>query len=132
MPELKNETFIKNITDPRTGRQVKKIYQIKVSKLDRLVEPLVWEYYKNRANTSVESIYKKFNGYQLKFIYFADPVIYTVDTVGPNEIVDNLPNNSTLKKLRGPNTSNSTKPDSDVVQQAEQAVSDVKEETVDV
>ena len=35
MPELKNETFIKNITDPRTGRQVKKIYQIKISKLDR-------------------------------------------------------------------------------------------------
>ena len=104
MPELKNETFIKNITDPRTGRQVKKIYQIKVSKLDRLVEPLVWEYYKNRANTSVESIYKKFNGYQLKFIYFSDPVIYTVDTVGSNEIVDNLPNNSTLKKLRETNT----------------------------
>ena len=103
MPELKNETFIKNITDPRTGRQVKKIYQIKVSKLDRLVEPLVWEYYKNRANTSVESIYKKFNGYQLKFIYFSDPVIYTVDTVGPNEVVDNIPNNSTLKKLRGAN-----------------------------
>jgi hypothetical protein len=100
MPELKNETFIKNITDPRTGRQVKKIYQIKVSKLDRLVEPLVWEYYKNRANTSVESIYKKFNGYQLKFIFFADPVIYTIDTVGVNEVFDNLPNNSTLKKLR--------------------------------
>ena len=122
MPELKNETFIKNITDPRTGRQVKKIYQIKVSKLDRLVEPLVWEYYKNRANTSVESIYKKFNGYQLKFIYFADPVIYTVDTVGPNEIVDNLPNNSTLKKLRGANT----------IQVVQQADPDVKEETVDV
>ncbi len=101
MPELKNETFIKNITDPRTGKQVKKIYQIKKSKLDRIVEPLVWEYYKNRANTSVEEIYKKFNGYQLKFIYFADPVIYTVDTIGPNEIVDNLPNNSTLKKKQG-------------------------------
>ena len=100
MPELKNETFIKNITDPRTGRQVKKIYQIKVSELDRLVEPLVWEYYKNRTNTSVESIYKKFNGYQLKFIFFADPVIYTIDTVGANEVFDNLPNNSTLKKLR--------------------------------
>ena len=98
MPVLKNETFIANITDPRTGRQVKKIYQIKVSKLGRLVEPLVWEYYKNRANMSVGEIYKKFNGYQLKFIYFGDPVIHTIDTIGPNEIVDNLPNNSTLKK----------------------------------
>lgn len=124
MPELKNETFIKNITDPRTGRQVKKIYQIKVSKLDRLVEPLVWEYYKNRANTSVESIYKKFNGYQLKFIYFGDPVIYTVDTVGSNEIVDNLPNNSTLKKLHGANKVESE------VNQVE--IPNVNEETLDV
>ena len=100
MPELKNETFIKNITDPKTGKQVKKIYQIKVSKLDRLVEPLVWEYYKNRGNMSVEEIYKKFNGYQLKFIFFGDPVIYTINTVDDNEVFDNLPNNSTLKKLR--------------------------------
>ncbi len=104
MPELKNETFIANITDPRTGRQVKKIYQIKVSKLGRLVEPLVWEYYKNRANMSVGEIYKKFNGYQLRFIYFADPVIYTVDTIGPEqvELMTNLPNNSTLKKKLQP------------------------------
>ncbi len=100
MPELKNETFIANITDPRTGRQVKKIYQIKVSKLGRLVEPLVWEYYKNRANMSVGEIYKKFNGYQLRFIYFGDPVIHTVDTIGPQQVesMTNLPNNSTLKK----------------------------------
>jgi len=97
MPELKNETFIKNIVDPRTGKQVKKIYQIKVS---RLVEPLVWEYYKNRANTSISDIYKKFNGYQLKFIYFGDPVIHTVNTIDNWEQVDNLPNNSTLKKLK--------------------------------
>lgn len=98
MPELKNETFIKNITDPRTGKQVKKIYQIKLSKLNRIVEPMVWEYYKNRANMSISDIYKKFNGYQLKFIYFGDPIIHVIDTIEPNEIIDNLPNNSTLKK----------------------------------
>lgn len=103
MPELKNETFIKNIVDPKTGKQVKKIYQIKVSKLNRLVEPLIWEYYKNRANTSISDIYKKFNGYQLKFIYFGDPVIHTVNTIDNYEQVDNLPNNSTLKKLREKN-----------------------------
>lgn len=79
-PNLLNETFIKNITDPKTGKYVKKIYQIKKSKLNRIMEPLVWEYYKNRGNTSVESIYKKFNGYQLKFIYFEDSNIYTINT----------------------------------------------------
>ena len=51
---------------------------------------------------SVGEIYKKFNGYQLKFIYFGDPVIHTVDTIGPNEVVDNLPNNSPLKKKLQP------------------------------
>jgi hypothetical protein len=100
MPELKNETFLKNITDPRTGKQVKKIFQIKLSKLNRIVKPMIWEYYKNRANTSVIDIYKKFNGYQLNFIFFNDPNIYTVDTIGENEIVDNLPKNSTLRKTQ--------------------------------
>lgn len=97
MPELKNETFIKNITDPITGKQVKKIFQIKKSKLDRIVEPMVWEYYKNRANTSINEIYQKFKGYQLKIIFFNDPVIHTFDTICPDEIPDNLPKNSTLK-----------------------------------
>ena len=36
----------------------------------------------------------------MKFIYFADPVIYTINTIDPNQLVDNLPNNSTLKKLQ--------------------------------
>ena len=82
LKNLKNPTFIKNITDPRTGKYVKKIYHMKMSKLDRLVEPLVWEYYKNRANMSVEDIYKKFKGLglnKLKIIYSGDPVIYEVE-----------------------------------------------------
>jgi hypothetical protein len=60
---------------------------------------MVWEYYKNRANMPVSDIYKKFNGYQLKFIFFNDPVIHTIDTIGQNELTDNLPKNSTLKKI---------------------------------
>lgn len=86
MPELKNETFINNITDPITGKQVKKIYQIKLSKLDRILEPMVWEYYRNRANMSVAEVYKKYNGYKLKMIFFNDPVIHTIDN-GSNGIV---------------------------------------------
>lgn len=99
MPQLKNETFIKNITDPRTGKQVKKIFQIKLSKLDRIVEPMVWEYYRNRGNTPVEEIYKKFNGYQLKFIFFNDPVIHVVNTVELDHLPENLPKNSTLREV---------------------------------
>lgn len=101
MPELKNELFMKNILDPRTGRQVKKIYQMKLSKLDRLVKPMVWEYFKNRGNMPVADVYIKYRGYQLKFIYFNDPIIYTVNTVEPE--TENLPKNSTMRKKEEPN-----------------------------
>jgi hypothetical protein len=79
MTELKNEKFIANITDPKTNKRVKKIYQIKKSKLDRIIEPMVWEYYKNRANMSVDEVYKKYKGYKLKMIFFGDPMIYTIE-----------------------------------------------------
>lgn len=76
---LKNPVFIENIKDPNTGKYVKKIYQVKTSKIGRTIEPLVWEYYKNRGNTSIESIYKKYKGFKLKMIYFDDPIIYDIN-----------------------------------------------------
>ena len=79
MPQLKNQVFIDNITDPLTGNQVKKIFQTKISKIGRIVEPMVWEYYKNRANMSVEEAYKKYKGYKLKIIFFNDPIIHVLD-----------------------------------------------------
>ncbi len=82
MLNIKNPIFIKNITDPITGKPVKKIYHMDMTKMDRLVEPLVWEYYKNRANMSVGDIYKKFKGKglkKLKIIFFNDPVIYEIE-----------------------------------------------------
>ena len=92
MPQLKNPVFIKNITDPRTGKQVKKIYHMKMSKINRLVEPMVWEYYRNRGNMSIDEVYKKFKGKgldKLKIIFFEDPVIYEVKiTDEPKEIDD--------------------------------------------
>jgi hypothetical protein len=94
MPDLKNQKFINNITDPRTGKQVKKIYQMKLTKLNRIVEPMVWEYYKNRANMSIEDIYKKYNGYKLKIIFFGDPIIYEVENG------ENVANNSKIDLIR--------------------------------
>ena len=73
MPELKNKTFIKNIVDPKTGKQVKKIYQIKVSKLIDLLNHL----YGN--------IIKKSH----KYIHFGDPIIYIINTIDDFEQVDN-------------------------------------------
>lgn len=82
MLNIKNPIFIKNITDPITDKYVKKIYYMEMSKMDRLVEPLVWEYYKNRANMSVGEVYKQFKGKglkKLKIIFFNDPVIYEIE-----------------------------------------------------
>lgn len=75
---LKNPTFIANIKDPKTNKYVKKIYQVKTSKIGRTIEPLVWEYYKNRGTMSVEDTYKKYKGFTLKMIYFDDPLIYEI------------------------------------------------------
>ncbi len=76
---LKNQTFISNITEPVSNKYVKKIFHVKVSKLDRIIEPMIWEYYKNRANMSIEELYKKYKGSKIKVIYFNDPVIYEKD-----------------------------------------------------
>ena len=86
MPELKNPVFVANITDPLTQKQVKKIYQVKMSKIGRIVEPMVWEYYSNRANMSIEQVYAQFHGYKLKIIFFNDPIIYEIDN-GANGVV---------------------------------------------
>lgn len=81
MPELKNELFLNNINDPKTNKQVKKIFQIKTSKLGRIVKPMVWEYYKNRSNMSIQEVYNKFKGSNLQIIYFNDPLIYTIENL---------------------------------------------------
>jgi len=75
---LKNPIFISNITDPLTNKYVKKIYHVKISKLNRIVEPMVWEYYKNRGNMSIQEVYNKFKGSKVKIIFFNDPVIYEI------------------------------------------------------
>ncbi len=76
---LKNPIFISNITDPITNKHVKKIYHVKVSKLNRIVEPMIWEYYKNRSNMSVQEIYTKFKGSKIKIIFFNDCNIYELE-----------------------------------------------------
>jgi len=88
MPQLKNETFIKNITDPRTGKQVKKIFHMKMSKLNRLVEPMVWEYFRDRGRTSIQEIYNKFKEKglnKLKIIFFGEPTIYEINITEPED-----------------------------------------------
>jgi len=76
MPELKNPVFIKNILDPRTGKQVKSVWELGITKLNRPIERMIWQYYRHRGTLSIEDLYKKTRGKKLKFIYFDDPVMY--------------------------------------------------------
>jgi hypothetical protein len=103
MPQLKNQTFINNITDPRTGKQVKRIYHMKMSKLDRLVEPMVWEYFRDRGRTSIQEIYNKFKEKglnKLKMIFFGDPIIYEVNITEPED----MNNEPYMDKITDPRT----------------------------
>jgi hypothetical protein len=51
---------------------------IKMSKINRLVEPMVWEYFRDRGRTSIQEIYNKFKEKglnKLKIIFFCEPKI---------------------------------------------------------
>jgi hypothetical protein len=73
---LKNKTFIDNITDPLTKKHVKTIYRMKITKLDREKWDLVWQYYRDRHRASIIDAYKKYEGYNIRVIYFKDPKMY--------------------------------------------------------
>ena len=73
MDNIKNPIFIKNATDPITGKYIKEIYQIHESKLGSTIKTLIWNFYKNRNNTSIETVYKRLQkGNKLKIIFFKD------------------------------------------------------------
>jgi len=81
MDHLKNPVFIQNITDPLNGKCVKEIRvkkQMKDTqfKTDRIKYDMIWQYYRDRARTSVIDVYKKYKGKELKIIYSGDPIIH--------------------------------------------------------
>ena len=81
MDQLKNPVFINNIRDPINGKSVKEIRvkkQMKDTqfKTDRFKYDMIWQYYRDRARTSVSDVYKKYKGNELKIIYSGDPVVH--------------------------------------------------------
>lgn len=73
---IKNKVFLENTTDPLTGRFVKSIYRMKITKLDKENWQQVWQYYRDRGRSSVESAYQKYKGNNIRVIYFKDPKQY--------------------------------------------------------
>lgn len=61
LSEIKNPIFKNNVVDIEKNKLVSSVRLVKTSKLGRKVTPLVWEYYKNRANLDVNEIIKKYS-----------------------------------------------------------------------
>jgi hypothetical protein len=83
MPELKNPEFIKNTLDPRTGKQVKSVWELDRTSIKRPIRRMIWQYYKHRGIMSIETLYKKTYGKTLEFIYFNDHNIYEYINIEP-------------------------------------------------
>jgi len=73
MDKLKNPIFIYNSTDPLNGKFVKKVYIKKISKINRVIWPMEWEYYSDRAKNSITDLYKNNVGREAKVIYSGEP-----------------------------------------------------------
>lgn len=90
MDKLKNPVFIANSTDPLNGKFVKKIYVKKISKLNRVIWPMEWEYYSDRAKNSITDLYKQNVGKEAKVIYSGEPQpsIFIIPSLKPQESID--------------------------------------------
>ena len=79
MSKIKNPIFIKNCTDPTNGKIVNCIYFYKKYRPNkykdeiRTKRDLVWQYYRNRWNKSIEQVfidyYNTSNIYEARIIY---------------------------------------------------------------
>lgn len=77
MDNIKNKVFIENSLDPTNNKYVKKIFVKKVSKkTGNDIWYMEWEYFSNRGNYSVSSVYKTHVGKEVRVIYRGDSKIY--------------------------------------------------------
>ena len=76
LQNLKNPIFKENSIDPITGKYVKSIYARKVSKMGREIWTQVWQYYRDRKRTNIDSCYTKYYYTPVKVTYSGDPKIY--------------------------------------------------------
>ena len=58
--QIKNITFKNNVFDCGEKKLVSSVRLVKTSKLGRKLTPMVWEYYKNRANLDINQVIKQY------------------------------------------------------------------------
>jgi hypothetical protein len=71
--QIKNETFKNNVFDYVEKKLVSSVRLVKTSKLGRKLTPIVWEYYKNRANLDINQVIKQYGRENLIINYSIPP-----------------------------------------------------------
>jgi hypothetical protein len=91
LSQIKNITFKNNVFDYGEKKLVSSVRLVKTSKLGRKLTPMVWEYYKNRANLDINQVIKQYGRNTLIINY----------SIPPNKkiiISDNLEETDILKE----------------------------------
>lgn len=73
LSQIKNTTFKNNVFDYGEKKLVSSVRLVKASKLGRKLTPMVWEYYKNRANLDINQIIKQYGRENLIINYSIPP-----------------------------------------------------------
>jgi hypothetical protein len=71
--QIKNTTFKNNVFDYGEKKLVSSVRLVKTSKLGRKLTPMVWEYYKNRANLDINQVIKQYGRENLIINYSIPP-----------------------------------------------------------
>jgi hypothetical protein len=73
LSQIKNITFKNNVFDYGEKKLVSSVRLLKTSKLGRKLTPMVWEYYKNRANLDINQVIKQYGRNSLIINYSIPP-----------------------------------------------------------
>lgn len=73
LAQIKNTTFKNNVFDYGEKKLVSSVRLVKTSKLGRKLTPMVWEYYKNRANLDINQVIKQYGRENLIINYSIPP-----------------------------------------------------------
>lgn len=71
--KINNPIFKNNILDAETNKIVKKIRLKKMSNCGKILTPLIWEYFRDRAKTNVNNIINLHKRENLIIIYSIQP-----------------------------------------------------------
>lgn len=77
LSQIKNMTFKNNVFDCDAKKIVSSVRLVKISKIGRKLTPMVWEYYKNRANLDINQVIKQYGRENLIINYSIPPNIKT-------------------------------------------------------